>query len=149
MVVNKMNIDESKDKLICNALLVGLNNKEIFQECLDKTGATLTSKNVLEIAEKVEKKSIMLKNLGEISTQKLAQSAMQMGAGSTTEVSAVRTRMVRKPVAQNSDCNYCTRKHPPGKANCPAKDAQCHVCQKKGHWAAKCRSKQDAQKPKP
>ena len=46
-----------------------------------------------------------------------------------------------KPIDDSSDCYYCTKKHAPGKMNCPAKDSQCKGCGKKGHWSAKCRSK--------
>ena len=146
-VVNKMNMADASQKLIRNALLVGLNNKEIFEECMEKTGATLTAKEVLEIATKIEKRRLMLQRLGEVSNQKLAQSAMQLGAGETA-VNAVHAKGGQKPAGKKQDCNYCTRKHPPGKQNCPARDSECHVCQKKGHWAAKCRSRKELEKAK-
>ena len=46
--------------------------------------------------------------------------------------------MQRKP--QNvPDCGNCTKKHKPGRANCPAHESICNKCGHTGHWQAKCR----------
>ncbi len=97
--------EDANKKLICNALLVGLNNNEIFKECVEKTGVILQAKDVFNIAEKIEKRHIMLKKLGEVSSQKLAQSAMQQGA-SEMAVNAVH---VKGGKPGKKDCGYCTK----------------------------------------
>ena len=39
-------------------------------------------------------------------------------------------------------CNFCDRHHAFGRNNCPASGKTCDTCGKRGHFAAKCRSKQ-------
>ena len=39
------------------------------------------------------------------------------------------------------NCNYCGRKHPMDKNQCPAYGAKCQKCGKPNHFAAKCKSK--------
>ena len=41
-------------------------------------------------------------------------------------------------------CSYCGTNHK--KRQCPAYDSICDYCEKKGHWASECRSKQKAEK---
>ncbi len=44
------------------------------------------------------------------------------------------------PVNRNNKCNWCgkTPIHP--KTQCPAREAVCHGCQKKGHYQSVCRN---------
>ena len=74
--------------------------------------------------------------------------AQQMSSSDTKSVNAVHTgkpyrkgqskQTQRKP--QNvSDCGNCTKKHKPGRANCPARGSVCNKCGHTGHWQAKCR----------
>ena len=68
--------------------------------------------------------------------------AAAMCAGGKS-VSAVRTNNFHKRGPHNKSagtCKNCTRQHPPGRDNCPAKDARCNACGKTGHWKPKCRS---------
>ena len=46
------------------------------------------------------------------------------------------------------ECGNCTKKHPPGRASCPAKDSTCKGCGKTGHWKPKCRSSGSGQTQK-
>uniref|UniRef100_A0A914Q5S4 RNA-directed DNA polymerase n=1 Tax=Panagrolaimus davidi TaxID=227884 RepID=A0A914Q5S4_9BILA len=43
-------------------------------------------------------------------------------------------------VGKGYKCTYCGGSHPKGKDRCPAKDAICNKCKKKGHFAKVCRS---------
>ena len=45
-----------------------------------------------------------------------------------------------KPQQPASQCPNCTHLHPSGHDNCPAWNAICKGCSKKGHWHAKCHS---------
>ena len=45
-----------------------------------------------------------------------------------------------KPQKSASQCPNCTHSHPPGQDNCPAWNAICKGCSKKGHQHAKCLS---------
>ena len=40
-------------------------------------------------------------------------------------------------------CTRCGKSPGHAKANCPAKDAECRKCRKKGHWAAQCRTRRE------
>ena len=42
------------------------------------------------------------------------------------------------PTTPSKDCPNCTRQHPAGRANCPARDSHCSKCDKMGHWGPKC-----------
>ena len=39
-----------------------------------------------------------------------------------------------KPLTSYTPCPNCTCQHPPSRNNCPAHDAACKGCGKKGHW---------------
>ena len=41
---------------------------------------------------------------------------------------------------QSESCKWCGRKEDHTRKDCPAKDAKCHLCQKKGHFATVCQS---------
>ena len=59
---------------------------------------------------------------------------------------------MKKPQSHGSPCSNCTKRHPPGREHCPAKDFTCHACQNVGHWKQKCRksnkAKDSNKKPK-
>ena len=44
------------------------------------------------------------------------------------------------PSSGTRTCTHCGREPHP-REKCPARDAICHCCNKKGHWGAVCRSK--------
>ena len=44
---------------------------------------------------------------------------------------------VRKPEEKQSKCSRCDR-GPHSQQQCPARDAECHHCKKKGHYSAQC-----------
>ena len=52
----------------------------------------------------------------------------------------------RRQQPPKGQCGNCTKKHPSGWDNCPARDATCHGCGNKGHWKTKCRKSQKADK---
>ena len=52
----------------------------------------------------------------------------------------------RRQQPPKGQCGNCTKKHPSGRDNCPARDATCHGCGNKGHWKTKCRKSQKADK---
>ena len=45
-----------------------------------------------------------------------------------------------KPQKCTQQCPNCTHSHSPSHDNCPAQNATCNGCYKRGHWHAKCHS---------
>ena len=45
------------------------------------------------------------------------------------------------PRQEGARCSWCGRSPVHDKAHCPAKDAICHSCSKRGHFSSVCRSK--------
>ena len=46
----------------------------------------------------------------------------------------------RQQQRQSESCKWCGRKEDHTRKDCPAKDAKCHLCQKKSHFATVCQS---------
>ena len=46
----------------------------------------------------------------------------------------------RQQQRQSESCKWCGRKEDHTRKDCPARDAKCHLCQKKGHFATVCQS---------
>ena len=72
----------------------------------------------------------------------IADNMSSMGL-STKAVSAVQ-KMTKKASSHSNPCGNCTKRHTPGREQCPAKDSTCHSCQKIGHWKQKCRKSNKA-----
>ena len=56
---------------------------------------------------------------------------------------AKNSKVPRSGMQRPSDgvCSRCGRRPPHSKFRCPAKNAKCHKCSKKGHYQSMCRSK--------
>ena len=52
----------------------------------------------------------------------------------------MRSPKPRPQQRQSESCKWCGRKEDHTRKDCRAKDAKCHLCQKKGHFATVCQS---------
>ena len=72
-------------------------------------------------------------------------SSMGLSANSPKSVNTIQKHpksWQQKHTKSQHECGNCTKKHPLGRASCPAKDSPCNGCSKKGHWQPQCCSSQ-------
>ena len=113
---------QNLDEMLCNRLVCGINDGKI--QCRLLSEKELTLKRTWEIIVGME------------SAEKYAGDLQQPGT-----VQPVHT--VKSQPNKSELCYRCGGMH---KATvCPFKDAECHVCRKKGHIAKVCRSKSKKQ----
>ena len=136
-----MNIESNpKDKTLRNLLLNGLASKEIYTECLKKKGDELTSKKVMEIATNVEARKLMAEDLSEIAKQTLPNNVVA-AAGNVISSTSEPVYKIRNEPAFKRQCGWCGSSQRCQRNECSAKDSQCNLCGKMGHWEKVSRSK--------
>ena len=122
---------EMKEELIRDRLVVGIKDRTLSEQLQLESDLTL---------EKAKKK-IRQREAVQAQTRELK------GAEATSSVSVVRTGRKQSNAKKNKAAKprgrQCTRcgngQHP--KEKCPAKDAVCHRCEKKGHYSKQCYTK--------
>lgn len=120
--------EQNRNNAIRDAFITGLTSNEIRQRILEQKNLNL--ENAFDLARSLE----------------LAHK--QSASYSSTPCGASATPAIEEPVFDTDSQNCCStvdscyfcgyRKHP--RARCPAKDAICKTCLKKGHFAKVCRS---------
>ncbi|KAK7930380.1 hypothetical protein WMY93_006775 [Mugilogobius chulae] len=131
-----------KEELIRDRVVVGIKDKRLSEQ--------LQMDSELTLAKAIQKvrQSETVKNQQTILHSSSAEKSLNMDT--------IRTKMKRgqnqtwqkkeqKPAKQSDkECGRCGRKNKHSWKDCPAKEAQCRKCQKKGHFAVVCRSSEAA-----
>ncbi|CAM1302698.1 Uncharacterised protein r2_g1270 [Pycnogonum litorale] len=121
-----------KNELIRDRIIAGVNNDDLSE--------TLQAKDDLTLEQAI--------HLSRQAEARKHDRALVSGETATAHISPVWTTKATKKnwMAQNSlktvkPCPWCGGKRHT-RTECPAKDADCRSCQKKGHYQAVCRNKQ-------
>ena len=124
-----------RDEAVRDAFIAGLQSNTIRQRLLENTtldlGAMFTQARSLDAAQK-SSETYVTSNLSPPPTAAATTSPSPMGRADYNSGSVV-------AAVTGAKCYFCGySKHPRHK--CPAKDATCRNCQKKGHFSKVCRS---------
>lgn len=125
------NYGDLKDEMIRDRIVVGIRDKALSERMqLDPKLTVDTAKQLARQREAVHEQQAFLRTPPK---QELAVEAV----GSN---SAARTTSKPNSTSEATKCKRCGRgPHP--RQSCPAKDAVCHKCRKKGHYSAHCLSR--------
>ena len=136
-----------KDQLIRDRIVIGTTD-DLGRERILRERPVPDLNRVIENLRAAE----MSRNHREVMTRTAKDSPIDHVSKSNRKKSQDRPHSQKPTYVQNNKstngvnhsrkprCNYCGKdKH--ARKDCPAKDSLCKKCQKKGHWAAVCRSK--------
>ena len=135
-----------KDEMIRDRIVVGIQDNSLSERMQMDSDLTLEkAKRMVRQREVVhEHQEILKKNQGERSQEcgKPAVNSLRLHHSRTYQNKQPR----RPPLRRKSKPNYqnrCSRcgKGPHNRQKCPAAEAVCHTCQKKGHYSSQCFSK--------
>ena len=139
---------DSKDDRILDRLVVGLLDKEVSKELQMKKTLTLT--DAITMARQAEhvKDQVTSQQSGGNSVDEVKRGGKRP-SGSTRSFrgrgQGASSRGQPKPDHRDSQsgssgkiCKFCKGDHPMDKKLCPARNAKCHQCGKKGHYASCC-----------
>ncbi|KAG5878407.1 hypothetical protein JTB14_029680 [Gonioctena quinquepunctata] len=139
-----------KDQLIRDRILVGMLDSETSSRLQLKKGLTLaTTIDTVKQVELQAARNIVLRQEGRVNRvqfkgQDRAQSHQQVRSSGRE---APRQNMQQAQGAVHSAesiwCGNCGLKRHP-RSECPARNSACNKCQRKGHWARKCRQENKA-----
>ena len=133
-----------KDKFKLLQLVYGLVDKDIQQKVLAR-GAEQPEGQEMTLAEVVKQVEAM--EMG-----KTARAMVAEGSGGLNRLSDHRRSKEAGKVAKqqpqargSKECGFCGKKAH-DRDVCPAKDTECRKCNRKGHWAPKCRQRNDSKR---
>ena len=130
-----------KDEMIRDRLVVGIRDAVLSQLLQLDADLTLeTAKKKIRQREAVGEQNKELKGAteGDISLEAVLYHRRSQPSGSTTKP------RLKQPWKHQKQCTRCGKgQHP--KDKCPAKEATCHRCLRKGHFGAQCFSKSIAE----
>ena len=135
-----------KDDLIRDRIVVGIRDKALSERLqLDPELTLEKAKQIVRQREAVQEQQQILKNGTSLKEEKLVDSLRQSKSnrskGAPGKRQPVGAKQQKPPTAGNA--NKCSRcgKAPHARHLCPAKDAECYTCKRKGHYSSQCFSK--------
>ena len=148
---------EACDRLLQNAIVIGLCSKEAYYKCIEK-GSELMLEEAIEIAQnqdatahqvgymrpefKVDPLQIEVHKLqrnGHSGTKWNRQQPQRPGSNDQPHRTGSNNKKERKSKRESCFNRGARLSHP--KSECPAKKAKCFKCGKEGHFGSICRSK--------
>ena len=136
------------DEMLRDRLVLGIRDDGMRKKLISQ-GNTLTLEVAVRMCRSSEVTSSAMKAMSTGTEQTVAavsRAPKPRGRGKPkqpppgTSKSAV--EKINKTQAPGKACGRCGREPQHAKHDCPAKDADCRKCRKKGHYAKMCRSKQ-------
>lgn len=126
-----------EERLIRDQVVVGVREEAVREKFLENKNLTLAK--CLEIGRAHETSR----------QQSQSISTGQEGSGACAQVSRLKNKFRRpkkdeqgyKEQKSEKKCSRCGKSPKHTHRDCPAKEAECHKCKKKGHYAAMCRTK--------
>ena len=128
------------DQLIRDRIVVGLRDAKVSEKL--QTDSELTLEKAVILARQNEAIKQQQLNLRD-------SSSSQLGATNSVNIDAIKKTYRQRPqprtsqpqMANNSVCSRCGKSPSHSKDRCPAREATCRKCNKKGHFRVVCRSK--------
>lgn len=112
------NFGTNEERMLRDRIVLGVRDDLVRQKLLEDRHLTLTS--CIEVCRAHESSHLQAK-------------AIVSGTGATVD----RVMPMNKAGSSLRKCKKCGRPHKP-KETCPAKNAECRACHRKGHYAAMC-----------
>lgn len=129
------NFGPMEDRLIRDQVVVGVREDLLREKLLEDKGLTLDK--CLQLGRAYETAKQQSKNIAAGTETPSVQSVQHRKYGAKMH-KPNREKEHSRPTVRK--CTRCGKHEVHDKKNCPAKDAECRKCKKKGHYAAMCRS---------
>ena len=149
---------EARDRLLRDAIVIGLRSKEAYYKCIEK-GSALTLEEAIEIAQNQDATAHQVGYMRpefkgdplQMEVHKL-QGNRQLGTkwnrrqqpqipGSNDQPNRIGSNDQKQVKSKRESCFNCGAKPSHPKSECSAKKAKCFKCGKEGHYGSVCRSK--------
>ena len=129
-----------KVQLIRDRIVVGIRDQLLSERLQQDSELTLKkAKTITRQREAIHEQQVIL-DTGESSQPSSVDAIKHKGASKTESTkSQTTTDKSSKASGQSKNCSRCGR-GPHSRHMCPAKDATCHACKKKGHFKSQCYS---------
>ncbi|XP_041350800.1 uncharacterized protein LOC121369792 [Gigantopelta aegis] len=124
-LVKTCNFNTYEDHMLRDRIVLGVRDDTVRQKLLEDRKLTLSS--CIEVCRAHESSHIQAKAITSSAPRVIDRVNRRNSPGT-------------KHTVQQKKCKKCGRLHKPHDV-CPAKDAECRKCSKKGHYAAMCYSK--------
>ena len=122
-----------KEELIRDRLVVGILDSGLSEKLqLDSTLDLEKAKKAIRLKEAVQESQRALRQAGDSK-----DNPVKLDAVGTTPRNAVPKKQYRNPRGAGKHCSRCGG-HPHPLDKCPAREAVCYRCQKRGHYSARC-----------
>lgn len=128
---------------IVDQVIFGIANAEYRKKILEKRLESLDQ--VVELSKLLESVETQSKQMSNSSATS-SQSQPPLPADSVARIIPSREHAKNDGPPRPKQCEFCARRHPPH-AECPARDATCYKCEKKGHFANASRCPDRRRKP--
>ena len=128
---------ELKDQMIRDRIVVGIRDQSQSARLQMDPELTLEkAKTLVRQREAVQEQQSLLQHGQKVdkSIDSLHRTPPFRGKGSQRRCPPV---TARQPQSAQGKCTCCGR-GPHSRQQCPARDAECHTCKKKGHYSAQC-----------
>ena len=128
---------EARDRLLRDAIVIGLQSKEAYYRCIEK-GSDLTLQEAMTIARNHED---TMKQIDYTRPEFASTATTPEAETHRIQRRKQRTSAARDKQSTRSSCFKCGNEPYHPKAECPAHEATCHRCGKRGHFMKVCKSK--------
>ena len=132
---------ELAQEMICDRLVVGISDKALSEQLCTHADLTLEkAKTMIRQREAIHEQRDMLQQNGMTKhtttlDQIKSKYGRHTGRRATPRTGGTAPHKSVRPAAQK--CKRCGNKSHP-RDQCPAKDAECYKCKKKGHFSSQC-----------
>jgi transposase InsO family protein len=142
-LVENCEYGDMKDQMLRDRIVVGIRDKALSQRMqLDAELTLEKAKTLSRQREAIREQQVILG-----STTKATQSVDHIHKSHQKGSKRNQFQWSKPSTGRTQPSKTCTRcgRGPHPRHQCPARDAQCHKCKNKGHFAAHCRSKSVAE----
>ena len=135
------NFGDLKDQLIRDRIVVGIRNQALSEQLQSDPELTLEkAKTLICQREAIHDQQQFLKPSSDASASVAAVKSTQKYTGRRPNQRNSNTQRPQQTTAGPKKCSRCG-KSPHSREVCPAKDATCRKCKRKGHFSVMCYSK--------
>ena len=127
------------DEMLRDRIVLGITDDAVRKKLISQ-GNSLTLTNAVRMCRSHEVKNTVMKSVAKSEAIDAVRKASVKPKRGSDSPKPVVSRHIRKGKhGEGNKCNHCGRGSHERK-ECPAREAECRVCKKKGHFAALCRS---------
>lgn len=134
------------DEMLRDRIILGVTNDAVRKKLISQ-GNKLTLADAVKVCRSYEVTSTVMKSVSKGESIDAVRKTSNSNRGKNLHATRRETNTTKshapefkRTTPQGQKCTRCGR-GPHAKKDCPAKDAECRTCKRKGHYAACCRTK--------